>query len=165
MWKCWGNYTEEVKIILEIIVISVGVGIVGGAAGYLVRKNTTVEAQWLDVFIFFIRWTFNAKNNIFPITASWDTGYNSSYENLLTVHLVLIYDKVLKSKIRVYPHDESKKSFIRAIVLSLWLDILGTYFINFNSRYNNRLFWACCSASVQFDLVEEFSKAVYYSIS
>jgi len=28
-----------VKIILEIIVISVGVGIVGGAAGYLVRKN------------------------------------------------------------------------------------------------------------------------------
>lgn len=37
--KCWGNYTEEVKIILEIIVISVGVGIVGGAVGYLVRKN------------------------------------------------------------------------------------------------------------------------------
>ena len=76
--------------------------------------------------------------------------------------LSLIYDKVLKSKIKVYPHDETKKSFIRALVLSLWLDILGTYFINFNSRFNNRLFWACCSASVQCDIVNDFSKAVYY---
>jgi len=76
--------------------------------------------------------------------------------------LTLIYDKVLKSKIRVYPHDENKKSFIRALVLALWLDILGTYFINFNSRFNNRLFWACCSASVQCDIVNDFSKAVYY---
>ena len=76
--------------------------------------------------------------------------------------LSLIYDKVLKSKIRVYPHDETKESYIRALVLSLWLDILHTYFINFYSRFNNRIYWSAVCASTQCDYVKDFSKACYY---